>query len=124
MIAGTDSRVKVAVPSCGGTGTAPEALKARKGNCARPHPLKPLYAKFIDDAKILPYVTCPIMYRGPQNDFNGLLSNLAFNWLKIPEETPVRFSITPHMNHRQALESEFHGHQDHNAHDLDQYLLC
>ena len=107
MLAGTDHRVKVAVPSCGGTGTAPEALKARKGNSARPRPMKPLYAKYIDDAQMLPYVTCPILYKGPQNDFNGLLSNMAFNWRKIPATTPVRYSITPHMNHRHALESEF-----------------
>lgn len=107
MLASTDKRIKVAVPSCGGTGSAPAALKARKGNSARPRPLKPLYAKYIDDAKMLPYVTCPILYKGPQNDFNGLISNLAFNWPSIPSETPVRFSITPHMNHRHTLESEF-----------------
>jgi len=107
MLAGTDKRVKVAVPSCGGTGAAPDALKARKGNSARPQALKPLYAKYIDDAKMLPYVTCPIMYQGPHNDFNGMLSNLAFNWRAIPEETPVRFSISPHLNHRHILESAF-----------------
>lgn len=107
MLAGTDDRVKVAVPSCGGTGNAPEALKARTGNCARPQPVQPLYAKYIDDAQMLPYITCPILYKGPQNDFNGMLSQLAFNWPAIPSETSVRFSITPHMNHRHALESEF-----------------
>lgn len=107
MLAGTDDRIKVAVPSCGGTGTAPEALKQRKGNSARPRPMKPLYAKYIDDVQMLPYVTCPILYKGPQNDFNGLLSNMAFNWQKIPATTPVRYSITPHMNHRHSLESDF-----------------
>ena len=107
MLAGTDERVKVAVPSCGGTGNAPEALKARKGNSARPRDMKPLYAKYIDDAKMLPYITCPILYKGPQNDFNGMLSNMAFNWPAIPAETSVRFSITPHMNHRHTLASEF-----------------
>ena len=69
--------------------------------------MKPLYAKYIDDAQMLPYVTCPILYKGPQNDFNGMLSNMAFNWPAIPAETSVRFSITPHMNHRHTLESEF-----------------
>ena len=107
MLAGTDQRIKVAVPSCGGTGVAPAALKARKGNSARPQPMKPLYAKYIDDAQILPFITCPILYKGPQNDFNGLLSNMAFNWPAIPASTPVRFSITPHMNHRHILEAEF-----------------
>lgn len=107
MLAGTDKRVKVAIPSCGGTGSAPKALKERKGNSSRPQPLKPLYAKFIDDAKMLPYIECPIMYNGPQNDFNGMLSNLAFNWPAIPSTTPVRFSITPHMNHRHAPESSY-----------------
>ena len=107
MLAATDDRVKVAIPSCGGTGSAPAALKARSGNSARPQALKPLYAKYIDDAQMLQYITCPIMYKGPQNDFNGMLSNLAFNWPSIPKETPVRFSITPHMNHRHTLESEF-----------------
>lgn len=107
MLAATDKRVKVAVPSCGGTGAAPAALKKRKGNSARPQILKPLFAKYLDDAKMLPLITCPIMYRGPQNDFNGMLSNLAFNWPSIPAEIPVRFSITPHMNHRHTLECEF-----------------
>ncbi|MCH2204370.1 MAG: dienelactone hydrolase family protein [Lentisphaerales bacterium] len=107
MLAGTDKRVTVAVPSCGGTGSAPKELKARKGNSARPQPLKPLYAKFIDDAQNLKYVTSPIMYKGPQNDFNGMMSNMAFNWQNIPADTSVRYSITPHMNHRHALESAF-----------------
>jgi dienelactone hydrolase len=107
MLAGTDNRVKVAVPSCGGTGNAPAELKARPGNCAHPQQIKPLYAKYIDDAKMLPYITCPILYKGPQNDFNGMLSQLAFNWAAIPAETSVRYSITPHMNHRHSLESEF-----------------
>ena len=107
MLAGTDKRVTVAVPSCGGTGSAPKELKARKGNSARPQALKPLYAKFIDDAQNLKYVTSPIMYKGPQNDFNGMMSNMAFNWQNIPVNTSVRYSITPHMNHRHALESAF-----------------
>jgi dienelactone hydrolase len=107
MLAGTDKRVTVAVPSCGGTGSAPKELKARKGNSARPQPIKPLYAKYIDDAQILKYVTSPIMYKGPQNDFNGMMSNLAFNWQNIPANTSVRYSITPHMNHRHSLESAF-----------------
>ena len=107
MLAGTDDRVKVAVPSCGGTGAAPAALKQRKGNSSRPQPLQPLYAKYIDDTRMLQDVRCPILYRGPQNDFNGMLSNLAFNWPAIPADTPVRFSITPHMNHRHAAECDF-----------------
>ena len=107
MLAGTDKRVKVAVPSCGGTGSAPRELKARKGNSARPQPIKPLYAKYIDDAQTLKYITCPIIYKGPQNDFNGMMSNLAFNWQNIPASTSIRYSITPHMNHRHAPESSF-----------------
>jgi dienelactone hydrolase/regulation of enolase protein 1 (concanavalin A-like superfamily) len=107
MLAGTDDRIKVAVPSCGGTGAAPAALKKRKGNSARPQALKPLYAKFIDDAKMLPYITCPILYKGPQNDFNGMVSNMAFNWRTIPANTSVRYSISPHLNHRHAKESSF-----------------
>ena len=107
MLAGTDKRVKVAVPSCGGTGAAPAELKARKGNSARPRPLEPLYAKYIDDAKMLPLITCPIMYKGPHNDFNGLVSSMAFNWRNIPAETEVRYSMTPHMNHRHSKEGDF-----------------
>lgn len=105
MLAGTDKRVKVAVPSCGGTGSAPPAHKARKGNCARPQPLTENYKKYIDDAEHVKYITSPIMYKGPHNDFNGLLSNMAFNWPAIPKGTPVRYSISSHMNHRHAPES-------------------
>ena len=32
---------------------------------------------------------------------------MAFNWQAIPKSTPVRFSITPHMNHRHCHESDF-----------------
>lgn len=107
MLAGTDDRIKVAVPSCGGTGNAPAELKKRQGNSARPQPITPLYAKYIDDAQMLPYIKAPIMYNGPQNDFNGMMSNMAFNWQNIPASTPVRYSISSHLNHRHAHESSY-----------------
>ncbi|MDD7984029.1 dienelactone hydrolase family protein [Lentisphaera marina] len=107
MLAGTDKRVKVAVPSCGGTGAAPAELKKRKGNSARPQPITALYAKYIDDAQMLPYISAPIMYNGPQNDFNGMMSNMAFNWQNIPSSNSVRYSISSHLNHRHAHESSY-----------------
>lgn len=111
MTAGTDSRVKAAVPSCGGTGRGLADL-----NGVPPTNAQTLSFETIDDIPYLRRITCPILYTGPQNDFNGHLDNLYANWQVLSEKSP-RFSISPHFNHRHLPEAAFAG-----PHFFDVYL--
>ena len=108
MTAGIDRRVKAAVPSCGGTGSAPKKLRERPGSsCRRVNP-EPLYRVMIDDLNSIVNIRCPVLYTGPQNDFNGNLDNLYANWRTMPSES-IHYSISPHLNHRHIKESAFAG---------------
>jgi len=108
MTAGIDPRVKAAVPSCGGTGSAPKTLRDRPGSSCRPVNPEPLYYQTIDDIHSIRRITCPILYTGPHNDFNGNLDNLYANWQEMPSKS-IHYSISPHLNHRHIRESAFAG---------------
>jgi hypothetical protein len=101
-LAGIDSRVKVAAPSCGGAGSADAELAARPGSGLR-GPESPLLLATIDDRAYLPRVACPLLYLGPTNDFNGPLDAVAANWRAVPSHE-VRYAVSPHLNHRHTPE--------------------
>jgi hypothetical protein len=106
MLAGVDPRIKAAAPSCGGCGEAPDTLRARPGNAARPQRSGALYAETIDDTPYIRRITCPIVYVGPQNDFNGLVDELFMNWEAMPSKH-VAYAISKHLNHRHELAASF-----------------
>ncbi len=108
MLAGCDQRIKAAVPSCGGVGGAPDQLYVRKGNAARPKNNSQIYQSLIDEADYVKEITCPILYLGPQNDFNGLFDELFMNWAHIGSQR-VAFAISPHLNHRHEAAAAFDG---------------
>jgi len=97
-LSGIDPRVKAAVPSCGGSGSAPDELLAVAGSGLRGS-LGPLHLATIDDRAYLPRITCPILPLAPTNDFNCALDSLFANWARLGTRD-VRFSISPHLNHR------------------------
>ena len=107
MLAGCDKRIKAAVPSCGGSGSAPDHIRNRPNAGVRRRQSE-LYHKTIDDALYLKEITAPILYVGPHNDFNGILDNMYANWRSIKSKT-VNYTITPHMNHRAISEHYFAG---------------
>jgi hypothetical protein len=102
-VAGIDRRIKAAVPSCGGSGDVLESQTDLPG-CVKKSP-PPLELACIADNPCLARITCPMLYCGPTNDFNGHLDNMYYTWRNLPAEK-VRFSITPHMNHRHSPEFE------------------
>ena len=108
MTAGTDRRVKAAVPSCGGSAAAQHALRQRPGSACRPSNQSPLYMNAIDDLNAIREIRCPILYLGPHNDFNGMVDQLFMNWKEMPSDS-IHFSISPHLNHRHVSESAFAG---------------
>jgi dienelactone hydrolase len=98
-VAGVDRRLRVAVPSCGGSGelTAPPEQMPGGVRVTRSE----LELACISDNAYLPEIRCPILWLSPTNDFHGVIDNMAWNWRTIPDEQ-VRFSISLHHNHRHA----------------------
>lgn len=105
MLAGSDKRIRVGVPSCGGCGSAPDIIRNRKDSGVRPR-RSDIYHKTIDDAQYIREVNVPMLYVGPHNDFNGILDNMYANWKHMPSKT-INYTVTPHMNHRAIPEHSF-----------------
>jgi len=97
-LAGVDERVRAAVPSCGGAGSATAVLARRPGSGLRPA-RSPLHLRTIDDRAYIPRIRCPILYLGPTNDFNAPIDCVLANWAAVGSPQ-VRFAVSPHLNHR------------------------
>ena len=106
-LAGIDRRVKAAVPSCGGAGDVPESQADLPG-CVKSRATALELATLSDNAYI-PRIACPVLWLSPANDFNAPIDNMAFTWRALPNDS-VRFSITPHMNHRHGDEQALTQH--------------
>ena len=100
-LAGIDKRVKAAVPSCGGSGDILTTQTELSG-CSKTNP-KPMELACVSDNAYIPLITCPILWLSPTNDFHGNIDNMAWNWRLLPDNR-VRFSISPHLNHRHTDE--------------------
>ena len=100
-LAGIDPRVKAAVPSCGGAGDILESQTDLPG-CLKTKPTAMELACISDNAYI-PRITCPMLWLSPTNDFHAHIDNMAWNWRNLPDDR-VRFSISPHLNHRHTDE--------------------
>ncbi len=99
-VAGSDNRLKVAAPSVGGSGFRDESW-----------PLLPRYKPQLPngDVKLFdatlgfesyaPHITAPLLWLGTTNDFHGLMDDTYRTGVLIPHQN-VRYSFTPHMNHR------------------------
>ncbi|MBP52410.1 MAG: hypothetical protein CMI27_04625 [Opitutae bacterium] len=105
MLAGADRRIKAGAPSCGGSGSAPDAIRNRPNSGVRRKHSK-LYHQTCDDAAYLKHIRAPMLYMGPQNDFNGILDNMYENWKSMPSKH-IGYTVNPHMNHRATAEHVF-----------------
>ena len=93
-LAGIDKRIVAAVPSCGGSGDLAEDSKTKRS---------PMELACISDNAYIPLITCPTLWLSPTNDFHANIDNMAWNWRNVPDDR-VRFSISPHFNHRHSDE--------------------
>lgn len=86
MTAGSDQRVKAAVPSCGGISDIDNYNTSED------------YVTTVCDSVYLPRITCPIVFQIPSNDFHSEINDLqlAINQIKSKE---WRVTCSPHMNH-------------------------
>ncbi|HQL75808.1 MAG TPA: acetylxylan esterase, partial [Phycisphaerae bacterium] len=92
-LSGIDERVCVAVPSCGGSGSATSELAGVSGSGLREAP-SAWDAATIDDRAYLGRIRCPILYLSPTNDFHAALDNMAANWRAVPSRE-VRYAVSP-----------------------------
>jgi dienelactone hydrolase len=100
-LAAIDSRVRVAVPSCGGSGHVLESHVDIPG-CVKKSP-SALELACVSDNPYIERLSCPVLWLSPTNDFHAVIDNMAVTWRDVPDER-VRFSISPHFNHRHSDE--------------------
>lgn len=91
LTAGSDNRVKAAVPSCGGISDR------TKGSA--------LYQATINDNIYLENMRCPILFQSPSNDFHGRIDDLQTS-LKEIQTDEWRLSCSPHHNHQDTKDYE------------------
>ncbi len=99
-VAGTDDRVKAAAPSVGGSGFRTEPwpllpqvkLETPKGDVK-------LFQATLGFESYAPHITAPLLWLGSTNDFHGIMDDTYRTGALIPHRF-VRYSFTPHMNHR------------------------
>ncbi len=108
-LAGIDTRVKAAVPSCGGCGEISPSFTELPG-CMKTE-VSPLWARCVSDNAYIPRIKCPVLWLSPTNDFHAIIEHMAWNWRDKPD-AQLRLSITPHRNHTHD-----------NAHALTRHLF-
>ncbi len=102
FVAGTDARVKAAVPGVGGQGWRWEAhefggVKARPQNDVKGD--VDVFHRTLSFESYAPLVRCPVLHRSATNDFHGWMDDVYRTNALIPGQ-PLRFSWSPHLNHR------------------------
>ena len=99
-VAGTDSRVKAAAPSVGGSGfrTEPWPLLPQEKKQTPNGDVK-LFNATLGFESYAPHVKAPLLWLGATNDFHGIMDDTYRTGELIPHKN-VRYSFTPHMNHR------------------------
>jgi hypothetical protein len=98
-VAGTDSRVKTAAPSVGGSGfrTEPWPLMPEQKK-QLPNGDVELFKDTLDFQSYAPHIQAPLLWLGATNDFHGIMDDTYRTGDLIP--TAVRYSFAPHLNHR------------------------
>jgi dienelactone hydrolase len=99
-VAGTDNRVKAAAPSVGGSGFRhePWPLLPQDKKLPPNGDLK-LFNATIGFESYAPHIKAPLLWLGATNDFHGIMDDTYRTGELIPHKL-VRYSFTPHMNHR------------------------
>ena len=99
-VAGSDSRVKVASPSAGGSGYR---TYARYGLLPQIRKVKgdlELFRRTMGYQFYAPRITAPLLHLGASNDFHGQMDATYATGAKVKKTVPQRFVFAPHFNHR------------------------
>ena len=104
-VAGTDRRVKAAVPGVGGQGWRWEAHEFLGGSVAQSRVAGDvdLFRRTLSFESYAPLIRCPVLHRSATNDFHGWMDDVYRTNGLIPNQS-LRYSWTPHVNHRLSPE--------------------
>ncbi len=106
-VAGTDDRVKAAVPAAGGQGWRWEAHGFSDGRVRPQMAIEgdvELFKGTLSFENYAPQIRCPVLHRSGTNDFHGWMDDVYRTNALIPAQ-PLRYSWTPHLNHRLSPET-------------------
>lgn len=99
-VAGSDNRVKAAAPSVGGSGFRTEAWPLLPQERREiPNGDVTLFKATLGLESYAPHIHAPLLWLGATNDFHGIMDDTYRTGQLIPHKN-VRYSFTPHMNHR------------------------
>ena len=100
-VAGTDDRVKAAVPGVGGQGWRWQAHEFL-GGVAQQEQVKgdlELFKRTLSFESYAPLIKCPVLHRSGTNDFHGWMDDVYRTNALMPSQS-TRYCWSPHLNHR------------------------
>lgn len=99
-VVGSDSRVKAAAPSVGGSGfrTEPWPLLPQV-KVETPNGDVKLFNATIGFESYAPQIKAPLLWLGSTNDFHGIMDD-TYRTGELISHKNVRYSFAPHLNHR------------------------
>jgi hypothetical protein len=100
-VAGTDSRVRAAVPGVGGQGWRWQPHPFLGGVAQQEHIQGDLevFRRTLSFESYAPLVRCPLLHRSATNDFHGWMDDV-YRTDALIQGQPVRHAWSPHFNHR------------------------
>lgn len=100
-VAGTDARVKCAVPAVGGQGWRTVAHPFAGGVEQQEHIQGDieLFRRTLSFESYAPRIRCPLFHRSATNDFHGWMDDV-YRTDALIKGQPVRHAWSPHLNHR------------------------
>ena len=105
LVTGTDTRVKAASPSVGGSGFLQTNLWGLPGSARRVRGNVNLFQQTIAGEVYLRQVRCPILFLSATNDFNAPMEFVEKGMRLVPHQNK-RTTYAPHLNHRFTPEAE------------------
>ena len=100
-VAGTDDRVKAAVPGVGGQGWRWQG-RDYLGGKAQQEQIKgdiEVFKRTLSFESYSPLIHCPVLHRSGTNDFHGWMDDV-YRTNELIKSQPTRYSWAPHLNHR------------------------
>jgi dienelactone hydrolase len=104
-VAGTDDRVKAAVPGVGGQGWRWQEHEFPGGK-AQQEQIKgdiEVFKRTLSFESYSPLIKCPVLHRSGTNDFHGWMDDV-YRTNALIKSQPTRYSWAAHLNHRTVPE--------------------
>lgn len=100
-VAGTDDRVKAAVPGVGGQGWRWQEHEFIGGKVSQDKVKGDveIFKRTLSFESYSPLIKCPVLHRSGTNDFHGWMDDV-YRTNALIQNQPTRYSFSPHLNHR------------------------